>query len=368
MANRYAVASGNWSNPAIWDGGTLPTSADDVRANGFTVTIDISVTVLSIRTVALAPAVAGGIFYIADGVTLTGDVWSGNNTGHGLQFNLPSGQSATIIGNVNAGGNAGNGIQMIGAGTLNVVGNSTSSSNTAGISIAAGAANCTLNFTGSTFPSNIPAINATVICTINFTGNLTGGSQNAGMSLATGCVANVNGNITASNVAGLSSTFACTIIANGVITSSALQSAITSSNVNGLVTVSGELINNGGVQAVYAQRLFLGDSATTWRFVKPDLTERMLYTADVLPNVPSQPDVRLGTTYGPSSELTGTLAVPPVSAVGVGVPVDNTVGTAELTADDILTAIELSANPIAERLRNVSTVQTTGGQITAFSS
>jgi hypothetical protein len=49
MALRYAVASGNWSNTATWNGGTLPTAVDDVFSNNFTVTIDGTFTVLSIR-------------------------------------------------------------------------------------------------------------------------------------------------------------------------------------------------------------------------------------------------------------------------------------------------------------------------------
>lgn len=49
MALRAAVASGNWSNPAIWNGGVLPTVGDIVASNTYTVTIDqnINVDVLS---------------------------------------------------------------------------------------------------------------------------------------------------------------------------------------------------------------------------------------------------------------------------------------------------------------------------------
>ena len=62
MAFRYAVATGNWSNTATWDGGTLPTSADDVFSNGFTVTINGTFTVLSIRNTsnASSPTIAAG--------------------------------------------------------------------------------------------------------------------------------------------------------------------------------------------------------------------------------------------------------------------------------------------------------------------
>jgi len=45
MALRAAVASGNWSNPAIWNGGILPNPGDIVASNTFTVTIDQNITV-----------------------------------------------------------------------------------------------------------------------------------------------------------------------------------------------------------------------------------------------------------------------------------------------------------------------------------
>lgn len=45
MAVRFATATGNWSNTAIWDNGALPTSADTIYPNGFTVTIDQDVTI-----------------------------------------------------------------------------------------------------------------------------------------------------------------------------------------------------------------------------------------------------------------------------------------------------------------------------------
>ena len=80
MANRYAVASGNWSNPATWDGGTLPTTADNVRPNGFTVTIDQDITVLSLTANASTPAVGGGTFVINSGVTIAVGSIGSNST------------------------------------------------------------------------------------------------------------------------------------------------------------------------------------------------------------------------------------------------------------------------------------------------
>jgi hypothetical protein len=80
---------------------------------------------------------------------------------------------------------------------------------------------------------------------------------------------------------------------------------------------------------------------------------------------PPTGDVRLGTTYA-SGTLTGTMAVPPAAATSLGVPVDNTVGTASLTPQDWFDAIASSPDPVAERLRNVSTVAITAATVAAF--
>jgi hypothetical protein len=56
MGLKVAIASGNWSNPAIWEGGTLPTPTDIVASNEFTVNIDQSVTVECITNIAHPPS------------------------------------------------------------------------------------------------------------------------------------------------------------------------------------------------------------------------------------------------------------------------------------------------------------------------
>ena len=45
MGLKVAVATGNWSNPAIWNGGLLPKVGDVIASNNFTVTIDQNVNV-----------------------------------------------------------------------------------------------------------------------------------------------------------------------------------------------------------------------------------------------------------------------------------------------------------------------------------
>lgn len=99
MAQRWAVATGNWSNPATWNGGTLPGATDDVYANNFTVTIDQDVTANSLNIVAGTTAVAGGTFQVTSGTrtvalqTLAVGAFGGSTSS---QLLLLSGGSATI--------------------------------------------------------------------------------------------------------------------------------------------------------------------------------------------------------------------------------------------------------------------------------
>ena len=92
MAERYAVATGNWSNTATWDGGTLPTAADDVHSNNYTVTIDQDITVVSLKAIAGSTAVAGGYFTTSGSrtITVTDAVYGYNVSSGSLQINSGS--------------------------------------------------------------------------------------------------------------------------------------------------------------------------------------------------------------------------------------------------------------------------------------
>lgn len=59
MAVRFAIKSGSWSDPTLWDNGALPQPGDDVYANGFTVTIDTGSVVSTIQN-------ASSIIYLPD--------------------------------------------------------------------------------------------------------------------------------------------------------------------------------------------------------------------------------------------------------------------------------------------------------------
>jgi len=69
MPNRWAVANGNWSSLATWNGGlTLPTSSDAVFANRFNVTVDQNITVQQLRNTATSSVAEGGTFISTNGI------------------------------------------------------------------------------------------------------------------------------------------------------------------------------------------------------------------------------------------------------------------------------------------------------------
>lgn len=182
MANVYAVQSGNWSDTATWNTGALPTAADVAYANNFTVTIDISPTVLSIRTTSATGVSAGGRFEPNDGITLTGSVIAGTTAC--FFSSLISGESCTINGNCTGGSSAGaHGVRnnSSGAITINgsVTGGSSASSNAVG---ALNNSSGTITINGSVAGGPVSSSNAFGASnnssgTTTITGSVTGGAS-----------------------------------------------------------------------------------------------------------------------------------------------------------------------------------------------
>lgn len=420
MALRYAVATGNWSNTAIWDGGTLPTSADDVFSNGFTVTINGTFTVLSIRNTsnASAPTIAaGGQFIFANGGNLTCTaspaIYTGSTTSV-LEMTLNSPNTATFNGSVltiSNGTAASNAIKLSGTGTLtctgnyncdngaflkqilyvtgngtlNVIGN-LSSSVTSQANIVNALridANATVNITGDINGSagvTNTATQATIYCnsnsTLNITGNITGASTCGVFTI--GSIINIIGNITGGTNAPalLNNTAAATVSLTGIATSSSTQPAIlnsvafTANSASGmLVKVSGNPVNTNNIMAIVAPRVTIDTNTSSWLYQISTGGNRTLYAAGVALGNPATSNVRFGTTYGASSELTGTLRVPSAANVLSGVLVDNTTGTLLMTPAQFwnyLISSGFVSGSIGERLQNASTVATTGSQIASY--
>ena len=316
MANRYAVATGNWSNTATWNGGTLPQAGDVVRPNNFTVTIDQDITVSSLRNDASSPAVAGGSFVITATNTRTLTCGFESTGSAGLLLRLQSTGIVNLIGTAtNTGNNSGSAsaaISIEANSTVNHTGNATGGSNIAGYAVPCPAIRiisiCTFNgvgtYTGGSGNDGAGAANAAIevtsaagIVVINITGNL-----NAGSAMLTPAVVIRNNNNSSLNV-------------TGIVQSSSSYPAILTQFGNGnfgistLIFISGSIINVSGINAVCTHNLKISSTSNvTWLMQTENaLVNKTLYSANALTGFPVEADVADGTVYGPSNNFTGTL-------------------------------------------------------------
>lgn len=346
MALRYAVASGNWSNTAIWNGGTLPTASDDVYSNAFTVTINQDITVLSLRNTAGAPAVVGGTFQtLASGFTITvtgaGIVSGVANIGT-VGLNAPS-SSTTIVGNITAGATTAFLAVNIPVGSTNtnltVIGNVLASTSTSSYGINNVAGSNIITVTGNVTASGAAGIRCTVAgSTVNVTGNVLGGGSAtaAGILVIGTSPVNVTGNVTGASGAGISTATTSPITIIGTVTAGANTAATNT----GTITLTSPCINSATANAVNCvSTRFFAASNITWNFKDEFGANKVLYSAGVALGNPITANVRSGTTYGASGELTGTLIVPSPSTVVDGVPTDATVGTYSNTPAAISTEL-----------------------------
>lgn len=334
MANRYAVATGNWSDTTTWNGGTLPTSGDVVRPNGFVVTIDVDVTVDGLTNDASSPAVAGGSFTLSSaGITITVPSLFNNANGVNLINASYGGGTSTIIGNL--GGSATYAFEAVSVqgqagGRLVIMGNLTGhGSGFSGIFNAAVA----LEGNGAGF-----------ILEVTGTVKGSGGNFGCGLGVQSGYNVILNGIITGSftttavtaagvYIAGASNTVtvnsyminssAPAIYATGTTNNLILVGDCVSNGVNNTVvtdtnvtvTLKGKVTNHLNRVAVYAPKIIIDPTASVWETYAIDAgTNKTLYTADELTGYPPEAKVENGEVYGPSSEFTGTLDPVTISA------------------------------------------------------
>jgi hypothetical protein len=340
MATRWAVASGNWSNPATWDGGTLPGAGDDVYADGKTVTVDISpaVAIATVRTQQRSGGTAGGSFPLADGVVLQGDAIAGSTacvtlsgaasamlagsvTGGSVinVYGAHNGGTGTLTVGLNAVGGSGSaayGARNNGAGTITVGLNATGGSETnaaGGYNGGTGTLTVGLNAVGGSGSSASGAWNAST-GTLTVGVNATGGSGSAAygarnngpgtLTVAGAAVGNDYGSLTnqTHQTPGVFTTAGATPCVIGGIEYGPYGQTPTGGRVHFSSPAPAGAIgwNSAGVPVP------IGD-ATGFEF-------------------PSESDVRSGTEYA-AGAYTGSCAVPVASTVLVGVPTDDTVGT-----------------------------------------
>ena len=320
--------------------------------------------------------------------TFNGNVTGMNNNLTAAIRNSGTG-TLNLNGNYNIdGGGAGSRsiISFTGGGIVNIVGDLTSTMSSGGFGTYAlsvtgtgAVVNMTGNVTGPAFAGGISGstLLSTTASTINITGNVLGSSAQA-IGLTGATILNIIGNVTASATQPsiFNQTNAATISVTGIITAGTGAPAIyssftlTSGYASGTyVKVSGNVINSTNNMAIVAPRVTIDTNTSSWLFQISTGGNRTLYAAGVALGNPATNNVRLGTVYGASSELTGTLIVPSPSNVLQGVGTDATVGTLLMTPADFwnyLIASGFTANSIGDRLQNASTVATTGGQIASY--
>lgn len=379
MATRWAVASGNKSNAAIWNGGTKPGAGDDVYADGYTVTIDEDMTVNSIRTTQRSGGTAGGGFTLNAGVTVTATQSYANGGGFIIgttvlfSYSANSG-IATLVGDFYMTPSYINGINVTGLGTLNCIGYF--KINAAYATMINVANQATVNVTGDCYGYINNDQNYTsyiILCgvanaTINVIGSVWGGTNaipfiGGTISLTSSSILDIIGDLTAGNSPAVLLSGGATLLQSGTITSGLTCSAVYSQNASVTVVCTGPFINNNSIMAVLSPKLSLKNETLTtrWELTAQDTTSRNLYSADTIGGNPAIADVRAGTTYGPVSELTGTCAVPAAASVLVGVPVDATVGTAAISAASIQAALGMSSANLDTQLSALNALLTSTG-------
>jgi hypothetical protein len=371
MANVRAFRSGAWSdtNPATspWGtGGALyaPVAGDDVYSNTFTIHVDTNVTVNSVtngyassrlwKDGATTTATGGGTFNLLNGVVFTSptvfaaaDSWS--------VLSLSGTNTASIVGNLY--GNNGviaraKAAQNTGSGTLFITG-----------SIAGGSTNQGIGQTTENSSGGL------IVVTGNVTGGITNTSNIGLVNASVGTII-VTGNVTAGSLAyGINNSSTGTAIVVGNVVATSATNAFVSSNASAINKISGNIINNSnGTAAIYATR-YVVDPVPTNSVIQYSNTN--MFTTDSLSafSMPPVSAVRSGVSFA-NSTLTGTCKVPSANSVNIGVPVDNTVGTAFLnpaTLFDASVASLTASDSLGARLKNSATVQSVGNIIASFS-
>ena len=364
MALKYPLASGVWSNAANWNGGTLPIAGDDVRANGFTVTIDQDINVLQISTNALAPAAAGGSFTVSTNRNITANIIFGTTA----CLTCSVGVTVTIIGDITGpqSGVGGGAVSFTNAGSvLNITGVVYGASNNSGFAVISSG---TLNFVGNVFGGAVGAgavgISIQPGGNLVFTGNITAGGGTTSAVSLNGLTSTLNGTInggsagTSSGVrsssgthiinsdcygGGSSGSHACVISTstatfNGNIfgsTSSTSCGLVVSDTASNVVISTMTFSSNGGTPVNGFVKF--KNTAPTITVRKQNNTNQTLVDPSTT-DIPVIGNVRDGVSDA-SGSLTGTLKVPSPLNVALGVPTDNTVGSAVITIGDMGTLL-----------------------------
>lgn len=419
MATIIASKAGNWSDTTVWTGGVLP-GVNDYASTAFAITLDQNITVLGLRFTS-----GSGVINITGSTNRTMNLtaidaftYSASNpinssyivitntatTNINAYFPLTNSNSGTKTINCNSIG-----------GTVNIVATDGLLYNGDGstrvsqpILFGGSSTNQIVNITGNLVSNTLFQYFLTMAGTnntVNFIGDIgtssANGQANFTMFNGTNCTLNITGTIignTAQCIIGLNSTVKVNV--NGIVQGQSTGNLIELTSGNALVTFSGAVTNLNDFEAFYCKNLRLKNGVETQKTYQTQVLNqnKTMYSSATGIGMPFATNVRNGVTYGDASQFSGSMIVPTPSDVRVNVPTDNTVGTADLTAEDIwnkltseittsgsigkllkdnldasvssrasnagvVTELNTSSVDVAVRLRNASTVVITGEQI-----
>ena len=335
MPTYYARKAGNINASDVWATTPSGTAAavtfvagDVLMANSFAITVNVSTDLGAtgqVRNDTTGGATAGGSFALANGVTLTANVFAA-----GTCVTFSGGASAFIVGNC-TGGTANNSpaVNNASSGTLSITGH------------------CTGGLGANAFAANNASSG-----TLSITGSCTGGAgsnTSVAVNNASTGILTVDGICTGGPGAfafGAVNSSTGTMLITGVIQASEFNAGVGGTNRAQVTLLTGPFLISPtfGVNPI---------ACTAWRWAsalnnqtylevgtQTLLQKRNLVTPDNATNFPAASNVRSGITYGIGGVVSGTCIVPNPAQVAAGTPVDNTVGTlASPSASDIANAV-----------------------------
>lgn len=318
MAEKYAVATGNWSDPATWDGGVKPVAGDTVHSNNYTVSMDEDATVALITNKVGTTAAAGGKFVVAaNNITITADVEAGATDAIENNFG-----TFNIVGDL-YGGTALNAWAL----------------NTFASRITNHIGNCYGGASTNSWAHNI-------VGECNMTGNAFGGSGNQAYGIACGGSLVLTG----SAVGGSSGPNRYGVNVTGTAEINEARSNGSSQGVNGTCTIGVIRADNASTFPVSGKIQFFNDpSLVAIHVTQQDTSTLTLTDSTASANYPAENEVESGVVFGNTNQFTGTLQV---------------VDAAQL-ASDLLDEIQTSSHVVAQRLRAAATDDSVGSIVTS---
>lgn len=293
MANKFAVANGNFNATSTWSdtpagapGASIPVAGDNAYSNSKTVTITADATCTKISTEPENGATGSGGFILNGGVTLNADIKAGAGATSALTASYSSPLVSTINGNITGGSAVNvNALYASGTGTLNINGSLTAGTNTQSRAMYV-ANSMTINIVGSIL-STTAAQGVTVgnfAAIISITGSITAVfgygleyGTNFGSLTITG---NIYGGTFSSNGFGLYITGVAPITITGNVYggTTAGAHAINTTNVTGLnITINGNVyggdtsVNLGGYgvnfNALFGSTLTVNGAAYAMKYL-----------------------------------------------------------------------------------------------------